>query len=101
MYLNRVVIPAAVSKILLLIAVCLFLSMSLFLSGCSEAEEAKEAKKEKPVVTDMKIEKPDEGSAEKKAMEPKKDEVESLPMESDSEPAAAEEEKLPALGTGG
>lgn len=105
MHLNRVVILAAVSKSSLT-AACLFLALSLTLCGCGEAEKAKETVKEKSVVTEMNIKTPDagdSGSAEKKVMEPKKDAVESLPMESDTDSSAgaAAEEELPMLGTGG
>lgn len=87
--------PAAVVKSTLLSLPCLFLAMSFALSGCSKTEKKVEPKKEAPVVTEMNIQKPVEMQAQEKA--PKKDEIESLPMDSGGD----EEEQLPVLGAGG
>jgi len=94
MHLNCLEKSAAVLKSSFLTLTCLVLAMSLALSGCSKAEKKEQPKKEKPVVTDLNI-KPDAKTPDQ-AEAPKKDEVESLPMESDEE-----EEQLPVLGAGG
>ena len=81
----------AVLKSSFLILTCLFLVMSLSLAGCSKKEKKEQPEKKKQVVTEMNITK--EEDTPKK---PKKDEVESLPLESEDE-----EEQLPVLGSGG
>lgn len=108
MHLNRVFNFAVVSKSSLLIVASLFLTMSLSLCGCSSEPAKKASKEDKPVVTDMDIKKPAGGvaaveeAARKKPVMKKKDEVESLPLETlsiEAEPEAKEEE-LPVLGGG-
>lgn len=104
MHLNRVVKLAAVLKRSSLILACVFLTMSLSLSGCSKKEANEQSKKTRPPVTDLNIKTPDDTgvSAEKaepknaEKAEPKKEEIESLPLESEDQ-----EEELPVLGSGG
>lgn len=94
MQLNRLEKPAAVIKSSFLTLTCLLLAMSLALSGCSKTEKKEQPKKERPVVTEMNIPQPTEMKSKEDA--PKKDEVKSLPMDSEDE-----EEQLPVLGAGG
>ena len=94
MHLNRFEKSAALVQRSFLTLGCLVFAMSVALTGCSNGEKKEESKKEKPVVTEMNIQKSAEMPAQADA--PKKDEIESLPMDSTDE-----EEQLPVLGADG